>query len=50
MHRGLPLLVGLGSGMSILEFCEPGFGPSVISLIMFPGSSGLSPSGSEINW
>jgi hypothetical protein len=44
--RGLPSLVGLGSEMSILKFSEPGFGASVISSMIFPGSSELSPSGS----
>jgi hypothetical protein len=47
--RGLPSLVGLGSEMSILKLPEPGFGASVISPIVFPGSSELSPSGSGIN-
>jgi hypothetical protein len=48
--RSLPLLVGLGSEMSLLKIFEPGFGASVRSLIMFPGSSEISPSGSGISW
>jgi hypothetical protein len=44
--RGLPLLVGLGSEMSLLKVSEPGFGASVRSLVMFLGSLEISSSGS----
>jgi hypothetical protein len=41
--------VGLGSEMSTLKVTEPGFGASIKSPMMFPGSSEISPSGSGIS-
>jgi hypothetical protein len=48
--RGLPSLVGRGSEMSILKVSEAGFGASLKSPIVFPGSSEISPSGTGISW
>jgi hypothetical protein len=48
--RSLPSLVGLGSEMSTLKIFEPGFGASIRSLVMFPGSSEIPSSGFGISW
>jgi hypothetical protein len=42
MHRGLPLLVGLESGMLVLLSSELWFGASNNPLVMFPWSSEIS--------
>jgi hypothetical protein len=42
MHRGLPLLVGLKSGMLVLLSSELWFGASDNSLVTFAWNSGIS--------
>jgi hypothetical protein len=42
MHRGLPLLVGLESGMLVLLSSELWFGASDNPLVTFIWSSGIS--------